>query len=74
MMKNIMVLGATGRIGKLLLPLLTKQENKVTAYVRNPEKAVGSRVWEFTMKFLEKSVKCSMNFAERCLNTSRLLI
>ena len=41
-MKNIMVLGATGRIGKLLLPLLTTQENKVTAYVRNPEKAVGS--------------------------------
>lgn len=41
-MKNIMVLGATERIGKLLLPLLTTQENKVTAYVRNPEKAVGS--------------------------------
>lgn len=39
-MKKILVLGATGRIGKLLLPMLEPQENAVTAYVRSPEKAV----------------------------------
>lgn len=41
-MKKIMVLGATGRIGKLLLPLLSKQGNEVTAYVRNCKKATGA--------------------------------
>ncbi len=34
-MKRIIVLGATGRIGRLLLPLLKNQGNEVTAYVRN---------------------------------------
>lgn len=41
-MKNILVLGATGRIGKLLLSMLEPQQNRVTAYVRSPEKAVGT--------------------------------
>lgn len=41
-MKKILVLGATGRIGKLLLPMLEPQKNGVTAYVRSPEKAVGT--------------------------------
>lgn len=40
-MKKIMVLGATGRIGKLLLPLLSKQGNEVTAYIRNFKKTTG---------------------------------
>lgn len=40
-MKKIIVLGATGRIGKLLLPLLTDQGHEVTAFVRNNVKAMG---------------------------------
>lgn len=39
-MKKILVLGGTGRIGRLLLLMLT-QENSVTAYVRSPERAEG---------------------------------
>lgn len=39
-MKKIMVLGATGRIGKLLISLLSESENSITVYVRNVEKAI----------------------------------
>lgn len=39
-MKNILILGATGRIGKLLVPLFSEKENNITIYVRNMEKAV----------------------------------
>lgn len=42
-MKNILVLGATGRIGKLLIPLLCKEEDNITAYVRNVKKEVESK-------------------------------
>ena len=38
-MKKIIVLGATGRIGKLLVPLFENSEFEVTAYVRDVEKA-----------------------------------
>ena len=38
-MKNILVLGATGRTGKLLIPLLTEKNNHITAYVRDKKKA-----------------------------------
>lgn len=41
-MKKILVLGATGRIGQLLMPLLSSEsETTVTAYVRDAQKAVG---------------------------------
>ncbi len=40
-MKNILVLGATGRIGRLLLPLLAEQGSTVTALVRDLQKATG---------------------------------
>lgn len=38
-MKKILLLGATGRTGKLLLPMLANDENEVTAYVRDTAKA-----------------------------------
>lgn len=41
-MKKIMILGATGRIGRLLVPLLSKPENNITVYVRNAEKIINS--------------------------------
>lgn len=41
-MKKILVLGATGRIGKILLPMLESRKNSVTAYVRDPKKAIGA--------------------------------
>ena len=37
-MKNILILGATGRIGKLLVPLFNKEEHKITVYVRDAKK------------------------------------
>lgn len=38
-MKKILLLGATGRTGRLLLPMLANDENEVTAYVRDTAKA-----------------------------------
>lgn len=38
-MKNILVLGSTGRIGRLLVPMLTGNDNEITLFVRNPDKA-----------------------------------
>ena len=38
-MKKVLVLGATGRIGSLLVPMLTEDGHEVRAYVRNPAKA-----------------------------------
>lgn len=37
-MKNILILGATGRIGKLLVPLFNKEEHNITVYVRDAKK------------------------------------
>ena len=37
-MKNILVIGATGRTGKLLITLLTEKENHVSAFVRDKKK------------------------------------
>lgn len=38
-MKNILILGATGRIGKLLVQLFSEKENNITVYVRSMKKA-----------------------------------
>lgn len=38
MTKNILVLGATGHLGKVLTKILLSKDYKVTALVRNPEK------------------------------------
>lgn len=42
-MKNILILGATGRIGKLLVSLFNKEEHNITVYVRDAKKVGESK-------------------------------
>lgn len=56
-MKHILVLGATGRIGRLMLPMLSQNGNQVTAYVRNAEKATGEAFKNVTV--VEGDVLCT---------------
>lgn len=42
-MKNILILGATGRIGKLLVPLFDKEKHNITVYVRDAKKVGESK-------------------------------
>ena len=42
-MKNILILGATGQIGKLLVPLFDKEKYNITVYVRDAKKVCESK-------------------------------
>ena len=42
-MKNVLIFGATGRIGKLLVPLFDKEKYNITVYVRDAKKVGESK-------------------------------
>lgn len=43
-MNNILILGATARIGKLLVPLFGKEEHNITVYVRDAKKKLSLKM------------------------------